>query len=126
VIKHPQEHVIYRKKAHTYPIIERGQGVYLYDTIGRRYLDASAGPLAVNMGHGVKSVAEAMARQAAQVAYVHGNRFSAAALEAYSDRLAPRLPLPDPRLYFPADPKRWKQRANTPAAPFFSPPSRRR
>jgi len=98
--KHPQGHVFYRQMAHTYPVIERGQGVYLYDTNGRRYLDASGGPLVVNIGHGVKSVAEAMAGQAARVAYVHGNRFTTAPLETYSGRLAPRLPLPDPRLYF--------------------------
>ena len=98
--QHPQGHVFYRNMARAYPVVERGEGVYLYDADGRRYLDASGGPLVVNIGHGVRSVAEAMAAQAAQVAYVHGERFTTAALEAYSERLAARVPLLDPRFYY--------------------------
>src|SRR4030042_2290618 len=98
--QHPQGHVFYRNMARPYPIIERGEGVYLYDADGRCYLDASGGPLVVNIGHGVRSVAEAMAAQAAQVAYVHGERFTTAALETYSRRLAARGPLSDPRFYY--------------------------
>jgi adenosylmethionine-8-amino-7-oxononanoate aminotransferase len=100
MVKHPQGHVFYRRMAHEYPVIERGEGVYLYDTEGRRYLDASGGPLVVNIGHGVQSVAVAMAEQASRVAYVHGNRFTTAVLESYSERLATRVPLPDPRFYY--------------------------
>ncbi len=98
--QHPEGHVFYRNMARAYPVIERGEGVTLYGADGRRYLDASGGPLVVNIGHGVRSVAEAMAAQAAQVAYVHGERFTTAALEAYSGRLAARVPLPDPRFYY--------------------------
>jgi adenosylmethionine-8-amino-7-oxononanoate aminotransferase len=98
--KHPQGHVFYRKMAHDYPVIERGEGVCLYDAEGRRYLDASGGPLVVNVGHGVRQIAEAMARQAAEVAYVHGSLFTTAALETYSERLAVHVPLPEPRFYY--------------------------
>ena len=98
--QHPDGHVFYRNMARAYPVIDHGEGVTLYDADGRRYLDASGGPLVVNIGHGVRSVAEAMAAQAAQVAYVHGERFTTAALEAYSRRLAARVPLPDPRFYY--------------------------
>jgi len=99
-MKHPQGHVFYRSMAHDYPIIERGEGVYLYDTEGRCYLDASGGPLVVNIGHGVKSVAEAIAAQAAKVAYVHGSLFTTAVLEAYSERLAAKVPLPAARFFY--------------------------
>ena len=34
---YPQGHVFYRVMAHEYPLIERGEGVYLYDAEGRRY-----------------------------------------------------------------------------------------
>lgn len=98
--KHPQGHVFYRKMSHDYPVIDRGEGVYLYDTNGRRYLDASGGPLVSNIGHGVASVAQAMAAQATQVAYVHGGMFTTAALETYSDRLAEKTPLADPRFFY--------------------------
>jgi hypothetical protein len=87
--------------AHDYPLVERGEGVYLYDTDGRRYLDASGGPLVVNVGHGVKEIAGAMAAQAGRVAYVHGSLFSTEALETYSRRLAERVPLAEPRFFYP-------------------------
>ncbi|HEY1653988.1 MAG TPA: aminotransferase class III-fold pyridoxal phosphate-dependent enzyme [Candidatus Tumulicola sp.] len=51
------------------PAIVRGEGVYLYDTDGKRYLDFSAGLVAVNLGHGHPEVAEAIAAQARQLAY---------------------------------------------------------
>jgi adenosylmethionine-8-amino-7-oxononanoate aminotransferase len=100
MVKHPQGHVFYRRMAHDYPVVEWGQGVYLYDAEGRRYIDASGGPLVVNVGHGVSSIAEAMAKQAGLVAYVHGNLFTTPALETYSARLAARVPLPEPRFYY--------------------------
>jgi adenosylmethionine-8-amino-7-oxononanoate aminotransferase len=100
MVKHPQGHVFYRRMAHEYSLIERGAGVHLYDTEGRRYLDASGGPLVVNIGHGVQSVAAAIAEQASRVAYVHGNLFSTAVLETYSEKLATKVPLPDPRFYY--------------------------
>ena len=93
-------HVFYRRLAHRYPQAVRGQGIYLWDADGRRYMDASGGPIVVNLGHGVAEVAKAMAEQAGQVAYVHGTLFTSAALEAYSDQLAARVPLADPRFYY--------------------------
>ena len=98
--KHPEGHVFYRRMAHDYPTIVRGEGVFLYDGEGRRYIDASGGPLVVNVGHGVASIAQAMATQAAQVAYVHGSLFTTEPLEAYSARLAPRVPLAAPRFFY--------------------------
>lgn len=100
MVRHPQGHVFYRRMAHTYPLVERGEGVYLYDTEGRRYLDASGGPLVVNVGHGVEAIAAAIGTQAGRVAYVHGNLFTTDALEVYSRRLAARVPLPEPRFFY--------------------------
>jgi adenosylmethionine-8-amino-7-oxononanoate aminotransferase len=51
--KHPDGHVFYRRLGYAHPMIDRAEGLYLYDTEGRRYLDASGGPLVVNLGHGV-------------------------------------------------------------------------
>jgi adenosylmethionine-8-amino-7-oxononanoate aminotransferase len=93
-------HVFYRRLAHRYPQAVRGKGIYLWDADGRRYIDASGGPIVVNLGHGVAEVAQAMAEQAAQVAYIHGTLFTSAALEAYSDQLAARVPMIEPRFYY--------------------------
>ena len=98
--KHPQGHVFYRQMAHEYPIIERGEGVYLYDSAGRQYLDASGGSLVVNIGHGVPSIARALTAQAAQVAYVHGSLLTTPVLETYSERLAAKVPLPGARFFY--------------------------
>ena len=92
--------VFYRRLGRTHPVIERGEGVYLYDRDGRRYLDASGGPLVVNIGHGVASVAAALTAQASRVAYVHGSLFTTDALETYSRRLAAKVPMAEPRFYY--------------------------
>lgn len=51
------------------PTVDRGEGIYLWDTEGRRYIDGSSGPIAVNIGHGNARVAEAARAQMARVSY---------------------------------------------------------
>ncbi len=53
----------------TPPTIVRGEGSYLYDDRDRRYLDFSAGLVAVNLGHAHPAVASAIGEQAGRVAY---------------------------------------------------------
>ncbi|HEX9644768.1 MAG TPA: aminotransferase class III-fold pyridoxal phosphate-dependent enzyme, partial [Acidimicrobiia bacterium] len=43
--------------------IERGEGVYVYDTTGRRYLDGTASLWYANIGYGRREIAEAVANQ---------------------------------------------------------------
>jgi adenosylmethionine-8-amino-7-oxononanoate aminotransferase len=50
-------------------IIERGDGCYVWDHHGNRYLDALAGLFTVQAGHGRVELAEAAAKQAAELAY---------------------------------------------------------
>jgi taurine---2-oxoglutarate transaminase len=52
------------------PVIVRGEGSSLYDERGKRYIDFSAGLVAVNLGHAHPGVAAAIAEQAGKVAYV--------------------------------------------------------
>jgi taurine--2-oxoglutarate transaminase len=52
------------------PLIVRAEGSYLYDEAGARYLDFSAGLVAVNLGHAHPAMAKAIAEQAQRVAYV--------------------------------------------------------
>ena len=52
------------------PLIERANGVYLYDSDGRDYMDLSSGPVVSNIGHGNTAVADAMAHQAKTLDYV--------------------------------------------------------
>ena len=50
-------------------VIERGEGAYVYDTRGRRYLDGLAGLFTVQVGHGRQELAAAAAKQAETLAY---------------------------------------------------------
>ena len=97
---HPQGHVFYRKMAHPRPKISHGDGIYLYDESGKRYIDGSGGPLVVNVGHGRVQIAAAMQKQAQTAAYIHAIMFTSDALETYSNQLAKIVPLPDARFYF--------------------------
>ena len=51
------------------PVIVRGSGPYVYDQHGQRYLDGLSGLFVSQIGHGRTEVAEAMARQASELAY---------------------------------------------------------
>jgi adenosylmethionine-8-amino-7-oxononanoate aminotransferase len=91
--------VFHRRLDHDYPVIDRGEGVYLYDTAGRRYLDAAGGALVVNIGHGVREIVDAMATQAGRVAFAHGTQFTSGALETYAQALAGVAPMPGAHVY---------------------------
>ncbi|HIC87865.1 MAG TPA: aminotransferase class III-fold pyridoxal phosphate-dependent enzyme [Anaerolineae bacterium] len=96
---HPHGHVFYRGLHQPHPLIVRGEGVYLYDDKGKRYLDACGGALVVNIGHSVPEIAHALSNQAGQIAYVHAPKFTNAPMEAYAQALAQVAPLPDARVF---------------------------
>ena len=52
------------------PIIVRGEGPYIYDVHGKRYLDALAGLFVSQLGHGRTELAEAAAKQTEQLAFM--------------------------------------------------------
>lgn len=97
---HPDGNVFYRKMSHRRPMISHGDGIYLYDMAGKRYIDGSGGPLVVNVGHGRAEIVAAMHKQALDAAYVHAIMFTSEPLEQYSRELAQVVPLPEPRFYF--------------------------
>ena len=51
--------------------IERAEGVFIYDTDGNRYFDASGGPMAVNLPHNHPRIKRAIAAQLENYAYTH-------------------------------------------------------
>lgn len=63
-------HPLYHPKAQEGAIIfERGEGIYLWDVTGKRYIDALSGLWNVNVGHGRRELAEAAKRQMEQLAF---------------------------------------------------------
>jgi adenosylmethionine-8-amino-7-oxononanoate aminotransferase len=73
--------------------IVRGEGVYIYDEFGKKYLDASGGANAsIPIGHGVKPVIDAMVEQARKVAFVPMHLFSNEPAEILADEIAKITP----------------------------------
>ena len=68
--------VFYRNVRAPMDRIVRGEGVYLYDDQGRRYLDGVGGTSVVAIGHGVKEIYEAVGRQAAEIIYAYNGAFT--------------------------------------------------
>jgi adenosylmethionine-8-amino-7-oxononanoate aminotransferase len=92
--------VFYRRMAFPHPIAVSGKGVYIQDSNGKQYIDASGGALVVNIGHGVEEVAKAIFTQSGNLSYVHGTMFTTSALESYSQHLAEVVPINQPRFYY--------------------------
>src|SRR5256885_998378 len=69
------------------PRIVRGEGSYVYDADGRRYLDGSGGPAAFSIGHGNREVNAAIAAQLEQVACGYRYLFSSEPLEQLTSLL---------------------------------------
>jgi adenosylmethionine-8-amino-7-oxononanoate aminotransferase len=69
------------------PRIIRGEGSYLYDADGRRYLDGSGGPAAFSIGHGNREVNAAINSQLAQVACGYRYLFTSEPLEQLTQLL---------------------------------------
>ncbi len=96
------DHLFRRSPVADYPIVERARGVFVYDTAGKRYLDACSGAVVCNLGYGVREVIRAMSRQAQRVMFAHSSQFISAASLDLSRRLAALCPGPmarDGRVY---------------------------
>jgi hypothetical protein len=97
--KFPETPVFYRDLGKTFATAVRGEGIYLFDSSGKRYIDACGGALVVSLGHGRKDLARAMAEQAEKVAYVHGTQFTTDAIEEWAEGLSRLLPKELSKLY---------------------------
>ncbi|HSZ49678.1 MAG TPA: aspartate aminotransferase family protein [Streptosporangiaceae bacterium] len=82
------------------PVIVRGEGQYVYDQNGKRYLDGLAGLFVSQIGHGRTEVAEAGARQAAELAYFPLWSYAHPQAIELADRLASMAPGDLNRVFF--------------------------
>src|SRR5690348_5235216 len=74
------------------PVIVKGEGAYLIDDDGKRYLDASGGPAVSCLGHSHPLVIEEIRRQLDSVAYAYSMFFTTPAIEELSERLVAQAP----------------------------------
>ncbi len=98
--RYPDSHVFYRKLGHEYPKIVRGEGCWLIDDRGKRYLDAVGGAYVANLGHSNPEIADAIAHQARQFGYLSGTMFTHGPVEELAAELAATLPGDLSKLYF--------------------------
>ncbi|MCH1626353.1 aspartate aminotransferase family protein [Fredinandcohnia quinoae] len=59
-----------------YPVISYGDGIYLYDTSGKKYIDGSSGAITANLGHGVQEIIDSITNQAHKVSFVYRSQFT--------------------------------------------------
>ncbi len=79
--------VLRRSFRKPYPAAVRGEGAYVWDADGNRYLDFS-GSAAVNfIGHGVRDISTAMVDQARELEFVHTSQFTTPVAEEFAHEL---------------------------------------
>ena len=93
-------HIFQRHTRADLPVAVRGEGLYLYDKNGRRYLDAAGGAAVSCVGHGHPRVIAAIKKQIDQLAYAHTSFFTTEAAEMLADQLVAHAPAGIERVYF--------------------------
>jgi adenosylmethionine-8-amino-7-oxononanoate aminotransferase len=92
--------VFHRSPRHDYPLGVRGEGVYVYDSNGKQYLDGSGGAAVSCLGHSNAEVVEAIRQQVGKLAFAHTAFFTNEPQETLASRVAARFGEPDARVYF--------------------------
>lgn len=76
----------------SFPVAVRGEGCWIIDSSGHRYLDAAGQAAVVSIGHGVAEIGSAMAEQSAQIAFAHTSQFHSLPAEKLAARLLALAP----------------------------------
>ncbi|MBX6322384.1 MAG: aspartate aminotransferase family protein [Rhodospirillaceae bacterium] len=92
--------ILHRQIHAELPVAVGGRGVELFDSQGRRYIDASGGAAVSCLGHGHPDVVAALKRQADRLAYAHTSFFTTEVAEALADRLVADAPPGISHVYF--------------------------
>ena len=92
--------VFYRSLTDNFPVATGAEGVYLTDSTGKQYLDASGGAAVSCLGHGNKRVIEAVKAQLDRMAFAHTSFFTSSPAEELADILSTKAPGGNWRTYF--------------------------
>ena len=93
-------HVFHRHSKAKLPTISHGDGCYILDTNGKRYLDASGGAAVSCLGHSDQRVTEAIKAQLDCVAFGHTGFFTSDPAEELANHLIERAPEGIEKVYF--------------------------
>ncbi len=82
------------------PRVDRAEGIYLWDASGKRYIDASSGPMVANIGHSNPRVLAAMKRQMDSATFAYRLHFENEPAEALANLTAALMPPGLDRIFF--------------------------
>jgi adenosylmethionine-8-amino-7-oxononanoate aminotransferase len=88
----PMSRILHRSLRQTPPVAIGGEGIYLYDSEGKTYIDASGGAAVSSLGHRHPDVIAAMHAQIDRCAYAHTAFFTTEVAEQLADRLVAQAP----------------------------------
>ena len=93
-------YIFHRSTQTDYPLAVAGEGAYLIDSQGKRYLDASGGAAVSCLGHGHPAVVEAIKQQLDRLAFAHSAFFTTEPSERLAEHLVREAPEGLSRVYF--------------------------
>ncbi|MGV8953022.1 MAG: aspartate aminotransferase family protein [Cypionkella sp.] len=96
-------HIFHRSARQVPPRASFGDGAWIVDQSGKRYLDACGGAAVSCLGHGDPEVVAAIGQQAARLAYAHTSFFTTDVAEDLADLLVSDAPVGIDRVYFVCD-----------------------
>lgn len=82
------------------PLIDRAEGIHIWTADGRRFIDASSGPLVANLGHSHPRVLAAMRNQMEQATFAYRLHFKSEVTEGFARELAEVMPGDLDRVFF--------------------------
>jgi adenosylmethionine-8-amino-7-oxononanoate aminotransferase len=92
--------VFHRNPKHKYPVAVGGDGPYVIDRDGKRYLDACGGAAVSCLGHNDREVIDAIKAQLDQLPFVHTSFFTNQPMEGLACELVENAPAGIERVYF--------------------------
>ncbi len=93
-------HILHRQTTHKYPIAVGGEGPYLFDSNGKKYLDASGGAAVSTLGHHHPRVVNSITEQIEKLAFAHSGFFTNEPAESLAAELTARSPSGGGRVVF--------------------------
>ena len=93
-------HIFHRDTRADLPLAVGGEGIWIVDAEGRRYLDASGGAAVSCLGHGHPAVKAAMKAEIDRLEYAHTSFFTTPVAEELAERLIADAPVGLEQVYF--------------------------
>jgi adenosylmethionine-8-amino-7-oxononanoate aminotransferase len=93
-------HIMHRSLREVPPVADRASGIFIRDTRGKTYIDASGGAAVSSLGHAHPDVLDAMHRQIDRLPYAHTAFFTTEVAERLADRLVAAAPEGISQAYF--------------------------